>query len=184
MCSLTRGTSGIDVDLRRVDIDQCPLPQGSADLNIFAASDKCKKRTTRVRRVKYGQVWWGGVRRGYEGWGGVIRGEEEWGLLQRYDGVWEKPQNWEMYMTSWVRRLHRPIWYLLCNRLAKHSCPKATTQTYKLLWNNSFFHDSRVEHKSSKILVNEHISLQIMRRYDAVDARVRNRAVKRLFIEH
>lgn len=41
-----KGTSGIDIDLRRVDIDQCPLPPGSTQLNIFAASDKCKKRTT------------------------------------------------------------------------------------------------------------------------------------------
>ncbi|XP_075215096.1 putative G-protein coupled receptor CG31760 [Lycorma delicatula] len=41
-----KGTSGIDIDLRRVDIDQCPLPTGSTQLNIFAASDKCKKRTT------------------------------------------------------------------------------------------------------------------------------------------
>ncbi|XP_034237519.1 probable G-protein coupled receptor 158 [Thrips palmi] len=41
-----KGTSGIDIDLRRVDIDQCPLPEGSTQLNIFAASDKCKKRTT------------------------------------------------------------------------------------------------------------------------------------------
>ncbi|KAG8316793.1 hypothetical protein J6590_041213 [Homalodisca vitripennis] len=41
-----KGTSGIDIDLRRVDIDQCPLPAGSTQLNIFAASDKCKNRTT------------------------------------------------------------------------------------------------------------------------------------------
>ncbi|KAK5639554.1 hypothetical protein RI129_012046, partial [Pyrocoelia pectoralis] len=41
-----KGTSGIDIDLRRVDIDQCPLPKDSSQLNIFAASDKCKKRTT------------------------------------------------------------------------------------------------------------------------------------------
>ncbi|KAF6216618.1 hypothetical protein GE061_000962 [Apolygus lucorum] len=41
-----KGTSGIDIDLRRVDIDQCPLPRGSTQLNIFAASDKCKKKTT------------------------------------------------------------------------------------------------------------------------------------------
>ncbi|XP_025834712.1 probable G-protein coupled receptor 158 [Agrilus planipennis] len=41
-----KGTSGIDIDLRRVDIDQCPLPKGSKQLNIFAASDKCKKKTT------------------------------------------------------------------------------------------------------------------------------------------
>lgn len=43
-----RGTSGIDIDLRRVDIDQCPLQTGSTQLNIFAATDKCKKRTTDV----------------------------------------------------------------------------------------------------------------------------------------
>nr|XP_053640709.1 probable G-protein coupled receptor CG31760 [Cherax quadricarinatus] len=42
-----RGTSGIDIDLRRVDIDQCPLPPGSTALNIFANSDKCKKSTTK-----------------------------------------------------------------------------------------------------------------------------------------
>ncbi|KAL0279150.1 UNVERIFIED_CONTAM: hypothetical protein PYX00_000764 [Menopon gallinae] len=41
-----RGTSGIDIDLRRVDIDQCPLPPGNVALNIFAGSDKCKKETT------------------------------------------------------------------------------------------------------------------------------------------
>ncbi|KAF0708655.1 Uncharacterized protein FWK35_00038352, partial [Aphis craccivora] len=40
------GTSGIDIDLRRVDIDQCPLPPGSNHFNIFASSDKCKKQTT------------------------------------------------------------------------------------------------------------------------------------------
>ncbi|XP_074000135.1 probable G-protein coupled receptor CG31760 [Rhodnius prolixus] len=42
-----KGTSGIDIDLRRVDIDQCPLPMGATQLNIFAASDKCKKKTTK-----------------------------------------------------------------------------------------------------------------------------------------
>jgi hypothetical protein len=36
-----------------VDIDQCPLPPGSKQLNIFAASDKCKKRTTEVKFNKY-----------------------------------------------------------------------------------------------------------------------------------
>ncbi|CAK1540361.1 unnamed protein product [Leptosia nina] len=41
-----KGTSGIDIDLRRVDIDQCPLKVGSTQLNIFAGTDKCKKRTT------------------------------------------------------------------------------------------------------------------------------------------
>jgi hypothetical protein len=47
--SFCRGTSGIDIDLRRVDIDQCPLPENSTELNIFAASDKCKNATTKVR---------------------------------------------------------------------------------------------------------------------------------------
>ncbi|XP_064117998.1 LOW QUALITY PROTEIN: uncharacterized protein LOC135223490 [Macrobrachium nipponense] len=42
-----KGTSGIDIDLRRVDIDQCPSPDGSTTRNIFADSDKCKNRTTR-----------------------------------------------------------------------------------------------------------------------------------------
>ncbi|VVC95275.1 unnamed protein product [Leptidea sinapis] len=35
-------------DLRRVDIDQCPLRSGSTQLNIFAATDKCKEATTEV----------------------------------------------------------------------------------------------------------------------------------------
>lgn len=47
-----RGTSGIDVDLRRVDIDQCPQRRTSggtaAPLNIFAGTDKCKQQTTEV----------------------------------------------------------------------------------------------------------------------------------------
>ncbi|XP_050442563.1 probable G-protein coupled receptor CG31760 isoform X2 [Adelges cooleyi] len=41
-----KGTSGIDIDLRRVDIDQCSLPEGSTKLNIFASSNKCKNETT------------------------------------------------------------------------------------------------------------------------------------------
>ncbi|CAL8101547.1 unnamed protein product [Orchesella dallaii] len=41
-----KGTSGVDIDLRRVDIDQCPLPDNSTELNIFAGSDKCKNATT------------------------------------------------------------------------------------------------------------------------------------------
>ncbi|XP_058829415.1 uncharacterized protein LOC131688858 [Topomyia yanbarensis] len=45
-----KGTSGIDIDLRRVDIDQCPQrssPAGTQQpLNIFAGTDKCKQRTT------------------------------------------------------------------------------------------------------------------------------------------
>lgn len=47
-----RGTSGIDIDLRRVDIDQCPQRQIAGGvalpLNIFAGTDKCKARTTEV----------------------------------------------------------------------------------------------------------------------------------------
>ncbi|XP_037941918.1 uncharacterized protein LOC119674833, partial [Teleopsis dalmanni] len=44
-----KGTSGIDIDLRRVDIDQCPqrnTPGTTQPLNIFAGTDKCKQRTT------------------------------------------------------------------------------------------------------------------------------------------
>ncbi|XP_058123474.1 uncharacterized protein LOC131294630 [Anopheles ziemanni] len=45
-----KGTSGIDIDLRRVDIDQCSQknsPSGAPQpLNIFAGTDKCKQRTT------------------------------------------------------------------------------------------------------------------------------------------
>ena len=40
-----RGTSGIDIDLRRVDIDQCPVKPGSTDKNVFAGSAKCKPTT-------------------------------------------------------------------------------------------------------------------------------------------
>ena len=47
-----RGTSGIDIDLRRVDIDQCPQRTGNTQLNIFAASDKCKVRTTKVSAAR------------------------------------------------------------------------------------------------------------------------------------
>ncbi|XP_065220369.1 probable G-protein coupled receptor CG31760 isoform X2 [Planococcus citri] len=47
-----KGTSGIDIDLRRVDIDQCPLPEGENKLNIFAASDKCKKSSTYCVSIK------------------------------------------------------------------------------------------------------------------------------------
>ncbi|XKL66791.1 hypothetical protein PGB90_010211 [Kerria lacca] len=47
-----KGTSGIDIDLRRVDIDQCPLPEEEKSLNIFSASDKCKKATTYCVSIK------------------------------------------------------------------------------------------------------------------------------------
>ena len=44
---LFRGTSGIDIDLRRVDINQCPT-KGGGGINIFGGTDKCKKDTTFV----------------------------------------------------------------------------------------------------------------------------------------
>lgn len=50
----SRGTSGIDVDLRRVDIDQCSQRRtvgGIAPLNIFAGTDKCKQQTTEVSNI-------------------------------------------------------------------------------------------------------------------------------------
>ena len=52
-----RGTSGIDIDLQRVDINQCPAQaarMGSTQDNIFADSHKCKNRTT---KVKTSQSW-------------------------------------------------------------------------------------------------------------------------------
>ncbi|XP_070178424.1 metabotropic glycine receptor-like [Littorina saxatilis] len=42
-----KGTSGIDIDLQKVDIDQCPLTD-SKEENVFAGSHKCKIATTRV----------------------------------------------------------------------------------------------------------------------------------------
>ncbi|XP_034652153.1 uncharacterized protein LOC117891082 [Drosophila subobscura] len=49
-----KGTSGIDIDLRRVDIDQCPqrhTPGTKRPLNIFAGTDKCKQRTTMCEAI-------------------------------------------------------------------------------------------------------------------------------------
>ena len=44
-----RGTSGIDIDLRQVDINQCSTDtRGSGVLNIFGGTDKCKTDTTKV----------------------------------------------------------------------------------------------------------------------------------------
>lgn len=45
---LFRGTSGIDIDLQKVDIDQCPNPPGSTERNVFAGSARCKEETTKV----------------------------------------------------------------------------------------------------------------------------------------
>ncbi|KAI0228642.1 hypothetical protein LSAT2_020910 [Lamellibrachia satsuma] len=42
-----QGTSGIDIDLQKVDINQCPLPPGSTELNVFKDSHKCKTETTK-----------------------------------------------------------------------------------------------------------------------------------------
>lgn len=39
-----KGTSGIDIDLRRVDINQCHV--NGSSFNIFGGTDKCKKETT------------------------------------------------------------------------------------------------------------------------------------------
>ena len=46
-----RGTSGIDIDLRRVDINQCKSVQESGQFNIFGGTDKCKTKTTAVREA-------------------------------------------------------------------------------------------------------------------------------------
>ena len=43
---MLRGTSGIDIDLRRVDINQCHI--NGSSFNIFGGTDKCKKETTMV----------------------------------------------------------------------------------------------------------------------------------------
>ncbi|KAL5021248.1 hypothetical protein ScPMuIL_000403 [Solemya velum] len=46
-----KGTSGIDIDLQKVDIDQCPQPEGSTEPNVFQGSDKCKPATTRCEPI-------------------------------------------------------------------------------------------------------------------------------------
>ncbi|CAM1308461.1 Uncharacterised protein g4862 [Pycnogonum litorale] len=48
-----KGTSGIDIDLRRVDIDQCPAKKDdhNPELNVFAGSDKCKPTTTYCEHI-------------------------------------------------------------------------------------------------------------------------------------
>ncbi|XP_071083633.1 probable G-protein coupled receptor CG31760 isoform X2 [Haliotis cracherodii] len=42
-----KGTSGIDIDLQKVDIDQCPLQGQSSEENVFAGSSRCTPETTR-----------------------------------------------------------------------------------------------------------------------------------------
>ena len=44
-----RGTSGIDIDLQKVDIDQCPNEPGE-ELNVFENSARCKNATTKVSK--------------------------------------------------------------------------------------------------------------------------------------
>lgn len=41
-----KGTSGIDIDLQKIDINQCPLPPGSNETNVFANSSRCPIETT------------------------------------------------------------------------------------------------------------------------------------------
>ena len=57
MMLIFRGTSGIDIDLRKVDINQCPtspqegddqIDKGTKKYNIFGGTDKCKPETTKV----------------------------------------------------------------------------------------------------------------------------------------
>ena len=45
--SYVRGTSGLDIDLRVVDINQCHA--NTSTFNIFGGTDKCKKETTQVK---------------------------------------------------------------------------------------------------------------------------------------
>ena len=44
-----RGTSGLDIDLRVVDINQCHA--NTSSFNIFGGTDKCKKETTTVSKA-------------------------------------------------------------------------------------------------------------------------------------
>ena len=46
---VSRGTSGLDIDLRVVDINQCHA--NTSSFNIFGGTDKCKKETTTVGSV-------------------------------------------------------------------------------------------------------------------------------------
>ncbi|KAK6982245.1 G-protein coupled receptor 158, partial [Biomphalaria glabrata] len=45
-----RGTSGIDIDLQKVDIDQCP-GTNAAEENVFANSSKCRHQTTQCEHI-------------------------------------------------------------------------------------------------------------------------------------
>uniref|UniRef100_T1JDG3 G-protein coupled receptors family 3 profile domain-containing protein n=1 Tax=Strigamia maritima TaxID=126957 RepID=T1JDG3_STRMM len=95
-----KGTSGIDIDLRRVDIDQCPPGESSQGVNVFASSDKCKTRTTRCvsipglgfRRGSYkceckDGFYYPGKENGF--FSGVELEEEYEKLLQREDNLYD-----------------------------------------------------------------------------------------------
>ena len=50
----SEGTSGLDIDLRAIDINQCPENPNEEDerqkeKNIFAGSDKCHNTSQKVR---------------------------------------------------------------------------------------------------------------------------------------
>lgn len=47
-----KGTSGIDIDLEKVDINQCPQTDGSLETNVFAGSHRCRTVTTRCDPVR------------------------------------------------------------------------------------------------------------------------------------
>ncbi|XP_071957666.1 probable G-protein coupled receptor CG31760 [Antedon mediterranea] len=49
-----KGTSGIDIDLRDIDIDQCPVSENATEEevdNVFAGSDKCHRETQTCKFV-------------------------------------------------------------------------------------------------------------------------------------
>lgn len=47
-----KGTSGIDIDLDKVDIDQCPQPDDAKEPNVFAGSARCKPETTKCEPLR------------------------------------------------------------------------------------------------------------------------------------
>ncbi|XP_062614926.1 probable G-protein coupled receptor CG31760 [Saccostrea cucullata] len=47
-----KGTSGIDIALDKVDIDQCPQPEDATEPNVFAGSARCKPETTKCEPLR------------------------------------------------------------------------------------------------------------------------------------
>ncbi|CAI9727797.1 probable G-protein coupled receptor CG31760 [Octopus vulgaris] len=47
-----KGTSGIDIDLEKVDINQCPQTDGSKETNVFAGSHRCRMETTKCIPIR------------------------------------------------------------------------------------------------------------------------------------